>query len=120
MASSANAYFERGLAFKVEGRYDEAVAEFQQLLVEDPNSCDGRYQLGLVYGFTGLFDESLDELRRASVLAPARIDVRLDLALTFTMLGMYDEAKVEFEEILRREPNNKRALESLSFITEPS
>jgi tetratricopeptide (TPR) repeat protein len=120
MATSANAYLERGLAFKVEGRYDEAIAEFQLLLAEDPNSCDGRYQLGLVYGFTGLFDESLDELRRACTLAPARIEVRLDLALTYTMLGMYDEAKTEFEEILRREPNHKRALESLSFITQPS
>lgn len=116
----ANSFMERGLAFKVEGRYEEAVVEFEQLLVEDPNCSDGHYQLGLVHGFTGMFDESIEELQRASVLAPTRIDIRIDLALTYTMLGMNVEAKSEFEEVLRREPNNKRALESLNFLSEPA
>jgi tetratricopeptide (TPR) repeat protein len=120
MASHANSFMERGLAFKVEGRYDEAVVEFEQFVSDDPNSCDGHYQLGLVHGFTGLFDESIDELQRASTLAPARIDIRIDLALTYTMLGMNVEAKDEFEEVLRREPNNKRALDSLVFLSEPA
>jgi tetratricopeptide (TPR) repeat protein len=119
MASHANSFMERGLAFKVEGRYEEAVAEFQQLLEEDPNSCDAHYQLGLVHGFTGLFDESVEELKHACTLAPARIDIRIDLALTYTMLGMNEEAKLEFEEVLRREPGNDRALKSLHFLTEP-
>lgn len=116
----ANAFMERGLAFKVEGRYEEAVVEFEQLLEEDPNSCDGHYQLGLVHGFTGMFDESIEELHKASTLAPTRVEIRIDLALTYTMLGMNSEAKEEFEEVLRRDPNNKRALESLNFLTEPA
>jgi len=108
------------LAFKIEGRYEEAVVEFEQLLAEDPNSSDGHYQLGLVQGFTGLFEESIDQLKHALTLSPTRIDIRIDLALTYTMLGMNDEAKEAFEEVLKRDPNNKRALESLSFLTEPS
>ena len=120
MASHASPFMERGLAFKIEGRYEEAVIEFEQLLADDPNSCDGHYQLGLIQGFTGMFDESLSELQHALTLGPARIDIRIDLALTYTMLGMFDEAKHEFEEVLRREPENKRALESLSFLSEPS
>lgn len=120
MGSHANPYMERGIAFKVEGRYEEAITEFRHLVNEDPNSSDGHYQLGLVYGFTGLFDESIEELQHASTLAPTRVDIRLDLALTFTMLGMYEEAKLEFGEVLRREPNNKRALENMKFLAEPS
>jgi tetratricopeptide (TPR) repeat protein len=120
MGSHANPHLERGIAFKLDGRYDEAVAEFQLLLSDDPNSSDGHHQLGLVYGFIGMFDESLEELQHAVTLAPARIDVRNDLALTYSMLGMYDEAKSEFEDVLRRDPNNKRALESMEFLSEPS
>jgi tetratricopeptide (TPR) repeat protein len=63
MGSHANPYLERGIAFKVDGRYEEAIAEFCQMIAEDPNSSDAHYQLGLVYGFTGLFDESMEELQ---------------------------------------------------------
>lgn len=119
MGSQSNPYLERGIAFKIDGRYDEAATELKQLLEEDPNSSDGHHQIGLVYGFIGDFDVSLEHLQRAVVLAPTRIDVRTDLALTYSMLGMYDEAAAEFREVLEREPENKRALESLQFLTEP-
>jgi len=88
MVSHANPYLERGLAFKVEGRYEEAISEFQRLLAEDPNSSDGHYQLGLVYGFTGMFDESIEELQHGGDpwLRPAS-KFAWNLALTYTMLG---------------------------------
>ncbi|HZO90750.1 MAG TPA: tetratricopeptide repeat protein [Chthonomonadaceae bacterium] len=120
MSSHLKTYLDRGISFKVEGRYDEAVAEFRHILEEDPNSSDAHHQLGLVYGFTGMFDESLEELRHAAMLAPARTDIRNDLALTYSMLGMYDEAREEFEEVLRRDPNNEKALKNLQFFAEPS
>lgn len=119
MANSANPYLERSIAFKNEGRYDEALAELRQLLLEDPNLCDAHHQLGLVLGFMGEFDESLEALKHAVLLAPARIEVRTDLALTYSMLGEYELATTEFQEVLTRDPENKRALDSLKFFSEP-
>ncbi|HLK57965.1 MAG TPA: tetratricopeptide repeat protein [Chthonomonadaceae bacterium] len=120
MVSQMNPLLERGISYKMEGRYEEAIAEFRQLLLEDPNSSDGHHQLGLVYGFTGMFDESIEELLHAVRLAPTRNEIRNDLALTYSMLSMIDEAKSEFEEVLRRDPNNKRALENMEFLSKPS
>jgi tetratricopeptide (TPR) repeat protein len=120
MVSHTNPYLERGIAFKIDGRYEEAASEFTQLLSEDPNSSDGHHQLGLVLGFEGDFDKSLEELQHAVLLAPSRIDIRTDLALTYSMLGMYDEAEAEFKEVLSRDPENKRALDSLKFFSEPA
>lgn len=119
MGGTGNPYLERAIALKLDGRHEEAASELRQLLEEDPNSCDAHHQLGLVLGFIGDFDQSVEELQRACVLAPARIDVRTDLALTYSMLGMYAEATAEFKEVLLREPENKRALESLQFLSEP-
>ncbi|HLJ55528.1 MAG TPA: tetratricopeptide repeat protein [Chthonomonadaceae bacterium] len=119
MVSQGNPYLERAIAFKVDGRYDEASAELSHLLEEDPNSSDAHHQFGLVLGFIGDFDASLEHLQRAVTLAPSRIDIRNDLALTYSMLGMYDEAATEFKEVLARDPENKRALESLRFLSEP-
>ncbi len=119
MGSPTNPYLERGIAFKIEARYEEAQAELTQLLAEDANSPEGHHQMGLVLGFIGEFDQSIEELERAVVLAPGRIDMRIDLAMTFAMLGMYEEAEREFTEVLQRDPENKRALENLKFIKEP-
>lgn len=111
---------ERGISYKVDGKYDEAIGEFRSLVADDPNCSDAHHQLGLVYGFTGMFDESLEALRRAVTLTPGRVDIRNDLALTYSMLGMYEEARMEFEEVLQREPNNEKALKNLQFFTDPS
>jgi len=119
MSSQGSVGIERGIAFKTEGRYDEAITEFQAVLSADANACDAHHQLGLVYGFVGMFDESIEELQHAITLDASRIDVRNDLALTFSMLGDYDKAKLEFEEVLRRDPTNKRALDSMVFFSEP-
>jgi tetratricopeptide (TPR) repeat protein len=119
MGSNANPYLERGIAFKIEGRYEEAVSELQLLLSEDPNSSDGHYQLGLVYGFTCLFDESIEELKHAVTLAPQRTDIRYDLAMSYAQLGYFDEAKAEFEEVLRRDPTHDKALKQLAFFDQP-
>jgi Flp pilus assembly protein TadD len=59
---------ERGIACKIEGRYEEAATEIQAILAENPTNAEARHQLGLVYGFIGLFDESLAELPFNSTL----------------------------------------------------
>ncbi len=118
MSSEQASYLQKGIDLKIEGRYDEAVTALTTFLTTDPDHPDGHHQMGLVYGFTGLFDESLEELQKASALAPERVDIRMDLALTYSMLAMYDEAKVEFEQVLVKDPTNRRALDSMKFLTE--
>ena len=120
MGSTGNTYLERAIALKVDGHYEEAVEALKRHIEADPNSSEGHYQLGLVYGYTGLFDESLEELKHSVMLDPSRLDFRNDLALTYSMTGMYDEAKSEFEEVLRREPNNEKALQNIVFFNEPA
>ena len=107
---------ERGIAYKIEGRYDEATAEFQAVLAENNNHGAAHHQLGLVYGFVGEFDLSLAELEQATRLDPSNILSRNDLALTYTMLGRYDEAKVEFARVLEQDEANDVARRNLTYL----
>ena len=91
---------QRGVAFKVDGHYEEAERELRGVLGEDPNHPVAHRELGLVYCFTGMFDESVEELKHAVALDPSDLKARNDLALTYTMLGMVDEARTEFESVL--------------------
>ena len=113
-------YLERGIAYKVEGRYEEAIAEFRELLNEDPNSSDAHYQLAWSMALPGC---STSRWKSCSTPSPSTRPAPIranDLALTHSMLGNYEQAKSEFEEVLRRDPNNKRALESLVFFSDPA
>jgi tetratricopeptide (TPR) repeat protein len=107
---------ERGIACKVEGRYEEAIAELKAVLCIDDCHCGAHRQLGLVYGFTGMFDESIEELKRAAELDPQNLEVMNDLAMSYAMLGMYDEAKSGFLAVLELDPSNDTARKQLAYF----
>jgi len=107
---------ERGIAYKIEGRYTDATAELRALLAEDDAHTEAHHQLGLVLGFIGEFDESLAELERAAALDGGSVLARNDLALTYTMLGMYEEAKAEFERVLEQDGGNDIARRNLTYL----
>ena len=111
-----NSELEKGIALRQQGDYDAAVSVIQNAHLEADQLPEMHRQLGLIYGFTGMFDESIDELVKASSLSPERNDIRNELALTYSMLGMNDEAKAEFEEVLRRDPADEKALANIVFF----
>jgi len=37
---------ERGISYKTDGKYDEAIAEFKAILEEDPNYAEAHRQIG--------------------------------------------------------------------------
>jgi Tfp pilus assembly protein PilF len=109
---------QRGVAFKVDGKYEAAERELKEVLGEDPDHPAAHRELGLVYCFTGMFDESIEELKHAVSLDPEDLKARNDLALTYTMLGMMDEARAEFETVLSVDPSNSDALRQMQFFAE--
>jgi Tfp pilus assembly protein PilF len=115
-ARSLEERLQRGVAFKVEGNYEEAEREFKAVLGEDPNHPVAHRELGLVYYFTGMFDESVEELKVAVLLDPSDLKARNDLALTYTTLGMMDEARTEFEAVLGIDPTNSVALRNMQYF----
>jgi tetratricopeptide (TPR) repeat protein len=108
--------WQQAIWFKTDGRYDEALIELKDLLVEFPDDSEIHHQVGLILGFTGDFDQSLIELVKAADQAPDNTVILNDLALTYTMLGMYDEAKAQFARVLERDRENQIALRNLTYF----
>lgn len=61
--------------------------------------------IGNVYASSGLLDEAVHEYRRALELGPSFVDIRLKLANVLRDLKDYAGALLEFEELLRLNPN---------------
>jgi len=107
---------EQALELKNQGQYDEAAAEFQEILKSCPTHARAHLGLGLVFCFVGRFDESLEELKQAVACDPNWVDGHLNLAKTYAMLGMYDEAKVEFNRVLELHPGHPEATKQLKYF----
>lgn len=116
MCAGDDSNLERGIACKLEGRYDEAEVALKAATSQDPGSADAHYHLGLVYGFVGEFELSLAELECAAQLQPQSVPILLDLAMTHAMLGMNDEAKAGFLTVLAIDPGNDKARSNLSYM----
>jgi tetratricopeptide (TPR) repeat protein len=107
---------DQAMELKNQGRYDEALTQFQAVLTCNPDHARAHLGLGLVYCFIGLFDESLEELKRAVECDPTWVDAHLNLAKTYAMLGMYDEAKVAFSQVLTLSPGHPEAKKQLAYF----
>ena len=107
---------DRAIELKNQGQYDEAAAEFQQILAACPGHARAHLGLGLVLCFVGRFEESLEELKRAVECDPNWVDGHLNLAKTYAMLGMYDEAKIEFNSVLGLHPGHPEATKQLKYF----
>ena len=107
---------DRATELKNQGQYEEAAAEFQQILTIAPGHARSHLGLGLVLCFVGRFEESLEELKRAVECDPDWVDGHLNLAKTYAMLGMYDEAKVEFNRVLELHPGHPEATKQLKYF----
>jgi tetratricopeptide (TPR) repeat protein len=108
--------YDRGVALKVTGNYEDAIVEFQAILSVYPEHIDAHRQLGLVYGFLGQFDESIRELLEAVSLNGGDVNARNDLALTYAMIGLFEEAQSEFLAVLSDDPDNAVAKKNLTYF----
>jgi tetratricopeptide (TPR) repeat protein len=107
---------DQAMELKNQGRYEEAAAQFEQLLESHPSHARAHLGLGLVYCFVGKFDESLNELKLAVDCDPDWVDGHLNLAKTYAMLGMYEEARVGFNRVLELHPDHPEAKKQLSYF----
>lgn len=107
--------YQRGFAYRCEGRYGEAQAEFDRVLAISPRHANARWQVGLIQGFLGDFDGSLDTLAKLVRECPNHVNARYDLGMTMMMLGMQDEACAEFRAVLALDPSHENAKRQLVY-----
>jgi hypothetical protein len=68
--SLASIYFQQGQEFQWQGRYDEAIARYQQVLRSEPNNAQAYEQMGICYIHMGWKDDAKACLEKAAQLDP--------------------------------------------------
>ena len=87
------AKFAEGATLSNEGKYDEAIAKFQEVLVDVPKCAECYLNIGSVYAQKKEYDKSEESYRKVLELNPDSVDAYNGLATIFNSQKKFTEAQ---------------------------
>jgi len=102
-----------GEAFRAEGRYDEALAEYRKALALNPQYVAALINFGAVLGRVGRIAEAIPPLQSAVRLQHDDVAARNGLGLALALEGHLNEALEQFEIAILLDPDSVEAHISL-------
>ncbi|MEL0107178.1 MAG: tetratricopeptide repeat protein [Rhodospirillaceae bacterium] len=103
-AASAGLLLEQALSLHQEGRFDEAVRLYHQVIAAAPNYPDAYHLLGLCRLMRGDGEACLENLLRAVELAPHQASFHVSLANAYQELGRLDDSIAIYCDALAADP----------------
>jgi len=95
-----------------------AIADLRTVLRDQPNAVGVLRTLARAHLANGESAIAEETMRRALEAAPKDAGVQLDLAQLLAQLGKVDQAKAIVAELVKEQPNNVQALDSLFRLSE--
>jgi len=104
-----------GVALARQGKHDEALAVFQEVLLRQPDSEEANNNVANVLSELGQHEEALPYLQKIVRVNPGHADAQYNLGTLLQSLGRHDEAIDALEHALRGAPGNSYALGYLTW-----
>jgi len=98
-----------GEALRLEGHYDEALAEYRKALAIEPRYVAALINYGAVLGMVGRAGEAIAPLRKAVRLQHDDPDAHYVLGLALALQGYFNEAQEQFEVAILLNPGHVQA-----------
>ena len=94
--------FAEGATLSNEGKYDEAIAKFTEVLVEVPKCAECYLNIGSVYAQKKEYDKSEEAYKKALELTPDSVDAYNGLATIYNAQKKFTEAQAASAEATKR------------------
>ena len=107
IADSANDHISRGVAYRREDKFEQAMAEFEQAVSISPDHADAWYHHGLTWGLMGEHGRAVADFTRAIELAPEYADAYNCRGYALLCLGEYRLALRDLEQAVQMNPNDE-------------
>jgi Tfp pilus assembly protein PilF len=106
----AKTAFLRGNYYYNQGKYNEALADYNRALELRPDDPDTLCNQGTTYGELGRYDKALADYNRALELKPDNPDTLCNRGTIYYKLGMYNEALADYNRALELRPQDPTTL----------
>jgi Flp pilus assembly protein TadD len=89
-----------------QGKVNEAVALYRELLLDEPENLKAYNNLGLLYEGMGRFDRALELFETAHAIEPDNVGVLSNVGGALVGLGRFEDAERELRRALKLDPEN--------------
>jgi tetratricopeptide (TPR) repeat protein len=113
--NAAADYRLQGLAYRQQGRLDEAIATFQQAVERDPSNIDGRVLLGWTQHLHQQRPEAIATLRTTVYQSPLSVEPWNALGIVYLVENNLDDAVMTHHWAALLQPDNEIAYFNLSL-----
>lgn len=113
---TADEHFQRGNEYAQEGRFEEAIAEYQAVLAAQPDHVSAMANLGVAYYNDGQFEAAIAQYERALRIAPDEADIHSNLAANYVQVGELDAALQEYQKAVELQPDLSQAYFGLGVV----
>ena len=103
--SSAQEFFDRGLAFGCKGNLEAALGDFKKCVELEPQDYEANLRLGWTLSSLERYEEALEVFDRIVTLRPEEMYGYSGRSQALISLGRYEEAFKYNEELLQRLPS---------------
>ncbi|MBS0208511.1 MAG: tetratricopeptide repeat protein [Planctomycetes bacterium] len=103
------AYALRGIAWQLNGEYENALKDFNEALRLEPGSATVTLLRGKAYYQLHRYDDALADFTEAIRTEPGNLVAYNDRGATLNAMGEFERAYSQFNEVLRKDPKNALA-----------
>ena len=111
----ALAFFDAGNALYEQGKYDEAIAQYEQATSADPNFASAFNNWGNALAAQKKYDEAIEKYARAAELDPKFASAFDNWGLALAAQKKYDEAIEKYKRATELDPNNASIFFNLGY-----
>ncbi|HLX72485.1 MAG TPA: tetratricopeptide repeat protein, partial [Verrucomicrobiae bacterium] len=105
-----------GNCLRHEGKPDEAIAQFKEVLQIDPQKAEAYYNIGMTLMQKGKPDDAIAQYRQALQLDPNYLDACVNLGDALLQEGKTDDAMAQYLAALKIRPNDATAHYNLGTV----
>jgi predicted TPR repeat methyltransferase len=105
-----------GIRLHRQGKVDDAVVIYRQILAAVPDQVDALHFLGVAEHQKGRSEKALELLDRAASLAPDLPDVHNNRGNVLKLLGRLDEAEAAYRRVIELRPDDAAAHNNLGTV----
>jgi len=113
---NARALYYRALVERNEGKLDEAIADFEQVVAKFPRSRDAHRELGFSLYQERKYPEALAQYKELQGIDPDDLAAHYNLSILYRRMGMKDKAAVEAAKFADQKDDPTATTYALEFL----
>jgi protein O-mannosyl-transferase len=115
-ANNSTAHYHFGMAMVDQGRFDDAVEQYEKAKQIAPNDAKVHNNLGYALAKTGRIDDAIVEYNRSLAINPNLVTAHANLGVALRKKGRIDEAVSHFNAALKVDPDYAMAHNNLGAM----